>query len=204
MINKLLLLVLLSPLLTSAQNNLARFENDTLITSSGYKIYEGQVLHFANGTAAAGYFTYVSFHKSMARNDSYSLQQCSVTVSKLRNFNYANADNYSIRVIGTASCLNDRKLEVDLILNFNKIMESVGGVNAELTVPVEYRSKRVEPVVPTVKNQTRAEDKKAVAVPDDLKKLLIADEIKKLFDLYKAGALTKTEYEQQKKKLLEQ
>ena len=33
-------------------------------------------------------------------------------------------------------------------------------------------------------------------------KLLVADEIKKLFDLYKAGALTKEEYEAQKKKLL--
>ena len=38
---------------------------------------------------------------------------------------------------------------------------------------------------------------------DELKKLMVADEIKKLFDLYKAGALTKEEYEAQKKKLLE-
>ena len=37
----------------------------------------------------------------------------------------------------------------------------------------------------------------------DIKKLMVADEIKKLFDLYKAGALTKEEYEAQKKKLLE-
>ena len=37
----------------------------------------------------------------------------------------------------------------------------------------------------------------------DIKNLLIADEIKKLFDLYKAGALTKEEYEAQKKKLLD-
>ena len=40
-------------------------------------------------------------------------------------------------------------------------------------------------------------------MPDEIKKLMVADEIKKLFDLYKAGALTREEYEAQKKKLLE-
>ena len=44
---------------------------------------------------------------------------------------------------------------------------------------------------------------KKQTVPDDLRKIMVADEIKKLFDLYKAGALTNEEYEAQKKKLLE-
>ena len=56
--NKLLFILLLCPLISSAQKFLPRFENDTLYTSSGYTIYKGQILHLANGTAAAGYFKF--------------------------------------------------------------------------------------------------------------------------------------------------
>ncbi|HMK03179.1 MAG TPA: SHOCT domain-containing protein [Ferruginibacter sp.] len=59
----------------------------------------------------------------------------------------------------------------------------------------------------TVRTETKKQElpvtEKKQPVPDDLKNLLVADEIKKLFGLYKAGALTKEEYEAQKKKLLE-
>ena len=47
---KLLMILLLCPLLLTAQNILPRFENDTLYTSSGYKIYKGLTLQFGNGT----------------------------------------------------------------------------------------------------------------------------------------------------------
>ena len=71
---KLLFTLMLCPLLSTAQNNLPGFLNDTLTTSGGYKIYKGQILHFATGTSAAGYFNYIKFHTSMAKNNTYILQ----------------------------------------------------------------------------------------------------------------------------------
>ena len=57
-------------------------------------------------------------------------------------------------------------------------------------------------VAETKKQPATAEPKKGKAA-DNIKDLLVADEIKKLFELYQAGALTKEEFETQKKKLLD-
>ena len=89
-------------------------------------------------------------------------------------------------------------------MNVEKAIAGYGGLGSELTVPEEFKNKRIETITAETKKQTQPDAVKKQTVPDDLKKLLVADEIKKLFDLYKAGALTKGEYETQKKKLLEQ
>ncbi len=191
---KLLAILLISPIVSSAQNSTARFENDTLHTSGGYKIYKGQTLQLANGTSAAGYFTYIKFHSNMGRNDTYILQNSTVLVEKLKNFK--NAD---IRLTGTANLTDGRKLPVDLIIDVEKAAET----NGELTVPATYINKTAPPKPTETKKQPVAVEAKKETAPADLRKIMVADEIKKLFDLYKAGALTKEEYEAQKKKLLE-
>ncbi len=71
------------------------------------------------------------------------------------------------------------------------------GTSPEISVPAEFRNKAV---VSTPVAVTKQETK--LDTPGDIKKILIADELKKLFDLYKQGALSKEEYEAQKKKLL--
>lgn len=200
---KLLFTLLLCPVFSKAQQILPRFENDTLFTSSGYKIYKGQILHLANGSSAAGYFRFIKFHSSMARNDTYTLQNGSILVNRLRNYKNSGGDNQNIRVAGTATLTDGRKIEVDFFFDFEKAIESPDRLPNELTVPEEFKNKRVEPVIKEVKKQVAPEEIKKPDTPEDLKKILIADEIKKLFDLYKAGALTKEEYEAQKKKLLE-
>ena len=78
---KLLFVLLLSPLFSNAQNNQPRFENDTLTTSGGYKIYKGQTLQLANGTSAAGYFSFIKFHPNLAKNNTYSLQNSTIFIN---------------------------------------------------------------------------------------------------------------------------
>lgn len=191
---KLLLILLLCPFLLTAQKTMPRFENDTVFTSIGYKIYKGQMLHLASGTSEAGYFRFIKFHSSMARNDSYILQNSTIVVNKLKGFKNAEQDNSNIRVLGTVTFKDGKQAEIDILMNFEKAIESFEGQAAELTVPEEFINKHVETVTEEIKKQI---------TPGEIKKILVADEIKKLFDLFKQGALTKDEYEAQKKKLLE-
>ena len=191
---KLLLILLLCPFLLTAQKTMPRFENDTVFTSIGYKIYKGQILHLASGTSEAGYFRFIKFHSSMARNDSYILQNSTIVVNKLKAFKNAEQDNSNIRVLGTVTFKDGKQAEIDILMNFEKAIESFEGQAAELTVPEEFINKHVETVTEEIKKQI---------TPGEIKKILVADEIKKIFDLFKQGALTKDEYEAQKKKLLE-
>ena len=191
---KLLLILLLCPFLLTAQKTMPRFENDTVFTSIGYKIYKGQILHLASGTSEAGYFRFIKFHSSMARNDSYILQNSTIVVNKLKGFKNAEQDNSNIRVLGTVTFKDGKQAEIDILMNFEKAIESFEGQAAELIVLEEFINKHVETVTEEIKKQI---------TPGEIKKILVADEIKKLFDLFKQGALTKDEYEAQKKKLLE-
>lgn len=200
---KLLFPLLLLPLFSTAQNLLPRFENDTLTTSGGYKIYKGQTLYLANGTSAAGYFNFIKFHPNMAKNNTYILQNSTILVKNLKGYKYSGPDNNSIRILGTVTYKDGKKEETDIVMNFERAIEGFTGQPGELTVPEEFKIKRTQNVTAAIKNQPAPSEIKNQTAPDDLKKLLVADEIKKLFDLYKAGALTKEEYETQKKKLLE-
>ena len=200
---KLLFALLLSPLLSASQNNLPRFENDTLTTSGGYKMYKGQTLELAKGTLDAGYIAFIKFHSSLAKNNTYSLQGSSIVVGKLKNYKHASPDNNSIRITGLLTYKDGKQEETDIVMNFERATQDYDGQPAELNVPEALKRKATEAVKEEVKKQPVAVDIKKQTAPDDLRKLLVADEIKKLFDLYKAGALTKEEYEAQKKKLLD-
>jgi Short C-terminal domain len=209
---KLLFILLLCPLLSTAQNSLPRFANDTLYTSGGYKIYKGQILHLANGTSEAGYFKFIKFQVSMAKNNTYTLQNSTLLVNKLKGYKYSGPDDNSIRISGTVTYKDSKKEEVDIILNFEKAISGSDGQPGELTVPEAFMNKTTSTAPVEIRKQGAAGEIKKQAVPGEMKKqattdeiikLMVADEIKKLFDLYKAGALTKTEYETQKKKLLE-
>lgn len=209
---KIVFFLLLCPLFPLAQNASPRFENDTLYTSGGYKIYKGQLLHLATGSSEAGYFRFLKFHSEMGRNDTYILQNGTIRVKDLRKFK-SSGNGYSIRITGTATRKDNSKLDVDIILDFEKAIQGADGQAAELDVPAEFRSaptktvtteSQKRPVAGEAIKQAASAETNRQPVPDELKKLLVADEIKKLFDLYKEGALTKEEYETRKKKLLEQ
>lgn len=201
---KIFLLAAFCPLLSIAQNNLPRFENDTLYTSGGYKIYKGQTLHFGSGTSDAGYFAFVKFHPTMIKNNTYIMQNSSMLVSRVRSYKYAGADNNSIRINGMVTYKDGKQEEADLLINFERATEDYDGLPSELLVPEAFKAKRAaRNVTAQTKRQPTVEEVKKQPAPAEIKNLLIADEIRKLFDLYKAGALTKEEYETQKKKLLD-
>ncbi len=199
---KLVIILLLSPLFSVAQKDLPRFENDTLFTTCGYPIYKGQILQLANGNSVAGYFNNIKFHVNQAKTNTYSLQNSTVLVKNLKNYKYIGPDNNNIRIIGTVSYPDGKKEEVDLMINFERAVESYNGLAAELTVPEAFKTKQTTFVPAEINKQPIPVDSKNQSLPVDLKKQMVADEIKKLYDLYKAGALTKEEFEAQKKKLL--
>jgi hypothetical protein len=200
---RLLFTLLLCPLLSAAQNNLPRFEKDTLTTSGGYQIYKGQVLQLASGTSAAGYFKYIKFHPSLAKNNTYSLQNSRLLVNRLRNYKNAGGDDISIRIQGTVTYADGKKEETDIIMEFEKAITAMGGKPAELTVPEAFKTSLPQAVITETKKQPAAAETKKEKAAGNINNLLVADEIKKLFDLYQAGALTKEEFEKQKKKLLD-
>lgn len=202
---KSLFIFFLCPLFSVAQDLQPRFEKDTLYTSGGYKIYDGQVLQLAKGTSAAGYFKYIKFR--MYRTDTYNLQNSSIKVTKLRGFKNQGQDNYSIKLLGKVTYNEGKQEDVDIVLDFEDAINS-----DELKVPEEFKKQITQTKKDEPKNQAASTEIKNQAVPaeikkqdtsGDIKKLMVADEIKKLFELYKEGALTKEEYEAQKKKLLE-
>lgn len=201
---KIICILLLCPLFTAAQTYLPSFENDTLTTTGGYKIYKGQVLQFASGSGSAGYFRFVKFHPSMVKNNTYILQNSTLLVKSLKGYKYAGPENNTIRILGTATYTDGKKEEVDILMNFERAITGADGLAAELTVPETFRTVVVQTAATAAPKPaaTVAETKKQASV-DDVKRILVADEIKKLFDLYKSGALTKEEYEVQKKKLLD-
>lgn len=204
--------MLIFPSLLKAQNKLPRFENDTLYTSSGYKIYKGQLLHLANGTSSAGYFKFIKFHTSQGKTNTYSLQNSTLLVDKLKAYKNSGSDNGSIRILGMVTYPDGTNEETDIIMNFDKVMESFAGLPPELNVPDEFKNKQAEmavadmkkqPAVAEIKKQPVTEQTSKKSPSEELKKQSVADEIRKLFDLYKEGALTKEEYEAAKKKVLE-
>ncbi len=200
---KLLFALLFLPLLSNAQSNQPRFENDTLTTSGGYKIYKGQTLQLATGTAAAGYFNFIKFHQSQVKNNTYTLQNSSIRIKSLKAYKYAGPDNNSIRVTGTLIYKDGKQEETDVVINFERATENYDGQASELNIAEQFKRRPGQTTVKAETKQPTAVEPQKQQAPEDLRKLLVADEIKKLFDLYKAGALTKEEYEAQKKKLLD-
>jgi len=171
---KTILLILLSfPLLSTAQRSQSKFENDTLYTSSGFKIYKGQTLHFGKGTRKNGKFRYINIKSETAAT---SLANNSIVVKQLKNYGISQLGNGYIEIIGSIVFKDGSKGYVDIHMAFDHAIENSPNLPSELIVPAEFRNK------PTFS---------------------VADELDKLNKLYQDGILTKEEFESQKKKLLE-
>jgi len=174
---KLALVFLFCPLITSAQETLPRFENDTLYTSSGYKIYKGQVLQLATGTAENGKkFQFVKFENGGNHLPSSTYKNTSITVKKLSDYKITGLGNRYIGIKGTLTYKDGSKTGVGIDINFDRAINNYDGLPGEIIVPEEFRNKK----------------------PAGL-----AGEIERLYNLYKEGALTKEEFEALKKKLIE-
>jgi len=170
----ILLLLLFIPAAAIAQPPHPRFVNDTLYTTSGFKIYKGQTLYFGKGTGRGGKFKYINIKSETA---TASLANNSIVVKKLKNYGISVLGNGYIEIVGYIVYKDGSKGSVDIHMAFDRAIEDDLLVPSELIVPDEYRNK---------------------------KRPSVADEIEKLDKLYKKGAITLEEFEAQKKKLLEQ
>lgn len=169
-----LFIFLFLPFLATAQQTAPRYENDTLYTTCGYKIYEGQILHFGKGAGRKGKFKAVNIKDGAT---SWSLANASIVVKELKNFGISSLGNGYIQIIGTIIFKDASKGYVDIHMAFDKAIENSPESPAELIVPAEFST---------------------------APKKTIEGEIEKLYKLYKSGAINKTEYEAQKKKLVEE
>ena len=127
----------LIPILSAAQK-LPRFEKDTLYTSSGYKIYKGQVLQFGKGTQG-GKFLYVNVKTKVAR---HMLDNHAVLVKELKGFDMSILKNGYIDVKGTLIVNGNPLEDIEIHLSFDYAIENLPHIPSELIVPNEYRGKR--------------------------------------------------------------
>lgn len=171
---KILLALLLSPLMLAAQDPKPSYNNDTLYTTCGYKIYKGQTLQFEKGTGKKGQFRFINITNGIA---AASLKNNSIVIRELKNVQITPLDVGYVDITGTITFKDGSKGTVELQMAYDKAIENDPNLPGELVVPVEYR------------NSSR---------------VILHQQLNKLFKLFASGAISKTEYEAQKKKLLEQ
>jgi len=173
-----LIILLCCPVISYAQTTIPKFENDTLYTTSGYKIYKGQILQLASGTAENSKFRFIKLQGG-SHLDADKYENTSILVKKLSDFKMSGLGNRYIGISGTITYKDGSKNKIEIDMNFERAINNFGGLPSEIVVPEEFRNNR------------KAEGG-------------VVSELERLFKLYKEGALTKEEYETLKKKLIEQ
>ena len=170
----LLFTLLLCPLLSNAQAPSPKYENDTLYTASGYKIYRGHTIEFANGMERYGRFKFVSVKNNIL---STSLTNCSVIVKEFKKYwvsglnnGYIIFDGYLIRKEGTRDY-------IILQMAFDRAIENSPILPSEIKVPDEFKNKYKR----------------------DLERESLF-----LYNIYQDKVITKAQYKEMKKKLDEE
>lgn len=166
-----LIILLLCPLLSLAQ---PRFENDTLYTKSGYKIFKGHTIEFAKGLERWGRFKHVSVKNGIL---STSLTDCSVTVKEFKKYWLTELGTGYIVFTGYLKRKNGVIEYIVLQMAFDKAIENSPVLPSEIKVGDEFRNKYKR-------------DKKRESVA--------------LRNMYGDDVITKKEYQEMKKSLDEQ
>ncbi len=169
--NKLIFSLLLFPLLSSAQKPNFTFENDTVYTTCGYKIFTGQKLQFAVGLQRYNYFRYVTIVNGYV---SATLANHTVTVKEITKFKTSVFGNGYVELKGYIQ-LKDGSTEI-IVLNiaFDSAIENSPDLPSEMIVPDGFRNTR----------------------PRNIKKELVYAK-----NLYEDKVIKKPEYLELKKKL---
>ncbi len=170
---KLIFILIICPLCSMAQKPLPRFENDTLYTTSGFKIYKGQTLYFGKGSGRKGKYRFINIKNGIT---SSALANASMVIKELNNYGISILYNGYIHITGPLTFKDGSIGSLDIHMAFDRAIENNPKLPSELKVPDAYRNR-----------------------PGGN----IADEINKLYKLYADGELTKEEYEEQKKKILD-
>jgi hypothetical protein len=157
----------------TAQDPKPSYKNDTLYTTCGYKIYKGQTLQFEKGTGQKGKFRYVTVKNGIAAG---SLTNNSIIVKELKNVVITPLDVGYVDIIGTITFKDGSAGTVELQIAFDEAIENNTNLPSEIAVPSGFR------------NSSR---------------VILHQKLNALFKLYLSGTISKSEYEAQKKKLLE-
>ncbi len=176
-----------------AQDNgqvLPRLANDTLYTTSGYKIAIGQEIHLGTGSTPDGDFKFIrrnssGFGTMMISTDDNDYNKSQLSLPR----NMAGHKGKVVKIVARGNKKIGIKYEplVTFGLGRYEIDADNAIASGEIIVPEEYRPKsKNEATIVEVKQQ-----------------LSVADELTKLKKLLDDGILTKEEFEAQKKKLLE-
>ena len=131
------LLILFCPLMLSAQEKKHRFENDTLYTSCGFKIYKGQTLHFGKTANDFIGFRYISLKNEV---HAASLENNSVVVNELSKYGLSPTGSASINVTAAIVYKDGSKGTVNFSLAFDLAIGSrLPGISSEVIVPEKFR-----------------------------------------------------------------
>jgi len=131
-----LLFILLCPLLSFAQEKNHRFQNDTLYTSSGFKIYEGQTLQIGKRPNDVTGFRFIS----KLNIPPTSLENNSVVVKELSGYGYSPTGSAKIHVKAAIVFRDGSKGLVTFSLAFDHAIGTrLPGTTNELIVPKEYQ-----------------------------------------------------------------
>jgi hypothetical protein len=184
---KMLILCILLPALCNAQDDssLPRIQNDTLITTSGFKIYEGMQLKLGVGTMPDGSFKFIRISET-------SLMAYSGT-----NQGAVNSANAMKR---SASGMTFKVIRIDKrgSKKHGYVYYPILGGGSRYEVDIENAIPVGEVVIPD-EYKPKKETASAPA-----QKISVADELIKLKKLLDDGVITQEEFDAQKKKLLEQ
>ena len=132
---KTVLFILLFSTTTLQAQVLPRFENDTLYTTSGFKIYKGQTIIFAEGTGNDGRFRYLKIRGS---DHPRKLTHQSLVVDRVWDFYVSGLDNAYIKIRGTVfRDGKSRSLRFKMI--FEKAIQGFDGSSPEVVVPDEFK-----------------------------------------------------------------
>lgn len=130
-----LLVLFLCPLFSAAQNYTHRFQNDTLYTSYGFKIYPGQTLRFGKRPSEFNGFRYV---RNISINPS-SLENNNVVVTELSGYGFSPTGSAMINVKASIVYRDSSKGLVGFSLAFDLAAGSrLPGTTSELILPKEY------------------------------------------------------------------
>lgn len=135
---KLLFVLLLFPFLSIAQGPASKFENDTLYTASGYKIYKGSIIEFNHGTERYGRFKYVSPKNGIL---STSLIGNTVTVDSFKKYWVSALNNGYIIFDGRLKRKDGTIDYIVLQMAFDRAIENSPVIPSEIKVPDEFRNK---------------------------------------------------------------
>lgn len=113
-------------------------ENDTLYTTSGFKIYKGQLLQFGIATGSNDRFRYVNIVNSIPHS---ALENKQILVWEVKGLSFSVLGNAYINITGTLVIKDKRSKEVEIRLAFDHAIEDIPGIPSEVVVPDEYKGK---------------------------------------------------------------